>query len=117
MAARELPVSVALAALSASVALSFGAVFSSAAFLGTLLAAAVLPHALGWLTRRVSGSAAAQALVALAGLVGLAVVLAGSPSQVRHQVSSGWSAVLHDRVPIPATTGTVLLAALVVYAV
>jgi len=117
MATRELPVSVALAALSAAVALSFGAVFTSAAFLGPLLAAALLPHALAWGTRRMSTSAAVQALVSLAGLVVLAGVLAGSLGAVGHQVSAGWSTILNDRVPIPATTGAVLLAALVVFVV
>src|ERR1700693_2507511 len=111
MATRELPVSVALAALSAAVALSFGAVFTSAAFVGPLVAAALLPHALGWATRRVSTSAAGPAFVSLGGLVALAGVLAGSPSQITHQLSLGWSTILHDRVPIPATTGAVLLAA------
>jgi hypothetical protein len=52
MAARELPVSVALAALSATVALAFGAVFASGAYVAPLVGAALLPHAIGWVTRR-----------------------------------------------------------------
>jgi transglutaminase-like putative cysteine protease len=117
MATRELPVSVALAALSASIALSFGAVFTSAAFLGPLLVAAVAPHALGWVTRRVTPSVAVQTLASLFGVVVLAAVVAGSLSEVTRQVSAGWTVVMNDRVPLPASTGAVLLAAVIVFVV
>jgi transglutaminase-like putative cysteine protease len=116
MATRELPVSVALAALSAAIALSFGAVFASDAFLGTVLAAAVLPHALGWVTRRVTASVTAQTLVSLLGLIGFAALIAG-PSGIGHEASAGWSVITNSRVPLPATTGAVMLAALVVFVV
>ncbi|HEV2310008.1 MAG TPA: DUF3488 domain-containing protein, partial [Acidimicrobiia bacterium] len=117
MATRELPVSVALAALSASIALSFGAVFASASFLGPLVAAALVPHALGWAIRRVTPSSAVQALASLLGAAVLAVALAGSLSQVTHEASAGWTVLMNDRVPLPATSGAVLLAAMVMFVV
>ena len=117
MATRELPVSVALAALSASIALSFGAVFASASFLGPLIVAALLPHALGWTIRRITPSTAVQALASLVGAVVLAVVLAGSVSQVSDHLSAGWTVVMKDRVPLPASNGAVLLAAIVMFVV
>ena len=69
MASRELQVSVALAALSASVALAFGGVFSSAAYVGPLLGAALLPHLIGWVGRRWTRSGWTTALLSVGGLV------------------------------------------------
>ena len=117
MAARELPVSVALAALSAAVAFTFGAVFASDAYLGPLLGAALLPHLLAWLTRRVSRSSGATVFVMVAGLLGYADVLAGSPANVARQLRDGWTVVRLDTVPLPVSAGAVLLAAIVVFAV
>ena len=117
MASRELPVSVALAALSASVALSFGAVFASDAYLAPLAVAAVLPHALGWITRRWTRSGAVNLLVAGVGLLLAAAAWAGSPSKLADQLRAGWTVVRTDARPIPATHGAVLLAAIAVFAV
>jgi len=117
MAARELPVSVALAGLSASVALTFGAVFASTAYVAPLVAAAVLPHLLGWLTRRWTRSGIASALVSGAGFVVAAVAWSGSLAAVRDDLSNGWHVLWHDVRPIPATHGAVLLLGLVVFVV
>lgn len=117
MASRELQVSVALAALSASVALAFGGVFSSAAYLAPLLGAALLPHLLGWITRRWTRSGQTTALVSVGGLlVYLLAFELGSPTRLVHQLSIGWHAVWHDGVPMPASLGTVLLLAVAVWA-
>jgi transglutaminase-like putative cysteine protease len=117
MATRELPVSVALAALSASVALSFGAIFASDAYLGPLLVAAVLPHALGWVTRRWTRSAAASAVVAGAGLLLAAVAWTGSLTRLGDQLRAGWTVVRTDARPIPASPSAVLLGAIAVFVV
>ncbi|HSO94466.1 MAG TPA: transglutaminaseTgpA domain-containing protein, partial [Acidimicrobiia bacterium] len=122
MAAREFPVSVALAALSATVALAFGAVFSSNAYVGPLVGAAVLPHAIGWISRRWTRSGARGAALTLFGLVVYTAGLLGSPgpgslSRLTDRVQAGWSVVQHGTAPIPATDGTVLLAVFVVWLV
>lgn len=122
MAARELPVSVALAALSATVALAFGAVFASNAYLGPLVGAALLPHAIGWITRRWTRSGTTGVVVAALGLVVYTAGLLGSPgpgtvSRLTDRVQAGWTVVQHGTVPIPATDGTVLLAVFVVWLV
>jgi transglutaminase-like putative cysteine protease len=117
MASRELQVSVALAALSATVALAFGGVFSSAAYLGPLLGAALLPHLIGWVSRRWTSSGSAAALLSAGGLlVYLGAFELGSPSRLAHQLSNGWHVVVNDVVPLPATLGTVLLLAIAVWA-
>ena len=117
MAPRELQVSVALAALSASVALALGGVFSSAAYVGPLLGAALLPHLLGWVTRRWTRSGQTSALVSAGALlVYLLSFELGSPARLVHQLSSGWHVVLHGRLPFPATLGMVLLLAIAVWA-
>ncbi len=117
MASRELPVSVGLAALSASVALVFGAVFASDAWVAPLVVAAVAPHLVCYLTRRLTPSAAVSlGAGVLAMLVG-AVLWAGSPSQVRAELISAWHVVNRDAVPIPATHATILGAGLILFAV
>lgn len=122
MAARELPVSVALAALSATVALVFGAVFASGAYVGPLLGAALLPHAIGWITRRWTRSGARGVAIAAVGLAVYTAGLVGAPgpdtvSRLIDRLQSGWTVVQHSTVPIAATDGTVLLAVLVVWLV
>ena len=118
MASRELPVSIALAALSAAAALSFGAVFASDAYVGAVLGAALLPHALGWVTRRWTPSAIWGAAVSLAGLVLYVGALGqASPSRLVNQVESGWRALNNQGAPVRVTEGTLLLAVLAVWAV
>ncbi len=117
MEPRELRVSVALAALSAVVALSFSAVFVSDAYVGPLLGAALLPHLLGWLTRRWNRSPLTAALVSGGGLaLYLLAFELGSPSRVANQLLNGWHATQRDVIPLPATLGTVLLLAVAVWA-
>jgi transglutaminase-like putative cysteine protease len=120
MATRELPVSVALAALSATAALAFGAVFTSGAYVGPLVGAALLPHAIGWITRRWTRSGTRGAAIAAVGLVLYTVGLIGAPgpataSRLVDRLQSGWTVVENGTVPIPATGGAVLLAVLVVW--
>jgi transglutaminase-like putative cysteine protease len=115
MAARELPVSVALAALSATVALAFGAAFASDAYVAPLVGAALLPHAIGWITRRWTRSGTRGAGIAALGLVVYTAGLLGAPgpatiSRLTDRVQAGWTLVQHSTVPIRATDGTVLLA-------
>ncbi len=122
MATRELPVSVALAALSATVALAFGAVFASGAYVGPLLGAALLPHAIGWITRRWTRSGTRGAAIAVVGLAVYTAGLIGAPgpatvSRLVDRLQSGWTVVQTGTVPIRATDGTVLLAVLVVWLV
>jgi transglutaminase-like putative cysteine protease len=122
MATRELPVSVALAALSATVALAFGAVFASGAYVGPLVGAALLPHAIGWITRRWTRSGTRGAAIAAVGLAVYTAGLIGAPgpatvSRLVDRLQSGWTVVQNGTVPIRATDGTVLLAVLVVWVV
>ncbi len=63
----------ALAALSAAAALSLGRVFSSAEFVLPVLGAAVLPHALGVVTRRRAWSAGVTLGLSLVGLAAYTV--------------------------------------------
>ena len=122
MAARELPVSVALAALSATVALAFGAVFASGAYVAPLVGAALLPHAIGWVTRRWTRSGTRGAATVALGLVVYTAGLLGAPgpatvSRLTDRVQAGWTVIQHSTVPIRATDGTVLLAVFVVWLV
>jgi transglutaminase-like putative cysteine protease len=122
MATRELPVSVALAALSATVALAFGAIFASDAYVGPLIGAALLPHAIGWIVRRWNTSQARGAVVSGVGLVVYAAGLVGTPgpatgSRLADRIQAGWAVLRTDSVPIRATDGTVLLAVLVIWLV
>jgi transglutaminase-like putative cysteine protease len=122
MATRELPVSVTLAALSATVALAFGAVFTSGAYVGPLVGAALLPHAIGWITRRWTRSGTRGVAIAAVALVVYTVGLLGAPgpataSQLFDRLQSGWTVIQNSTVPIPATGGTVLLAVLVMWLV
>ncbi len=117
MASRELPVSVALAALSAAAALSFGAAFASDAYLGAVLGAALLPHALGWVTRRWTPSAGWGAAVSAGGLVLYAGALSqASPSRFVDQIRAGRQVLQIHAAPVPVTEGTLLLAVLAVWA-
>jgi transglutaminase-like putative cysteine protease len=117
MASRELPVSVALAALSASVALSLGAIFASTAWVTPLLVAAVVPHAVGFVVRRVTPSGAVSAVAGVVGLLVAADLWAGSPAAITDQLRSMWTIVQNDTVPLPATHATILAAGIIVFAV
>jgi transglutaminase-like putative cysteine protease len=122
MAAREFPVSVALAALSATVALAFGAAFASDAYVAPLVGAALLPHAIGWITRRWTRSGTRGAAIAALGLVVYTAGLLGAPgtatfSRLTDRIQAGWTVVQHSTVPIRATDGTVLLAVFVMWLV
>jgi len=109
---------VALAGLTAAAAGSLVRVFDAGAFLPAVLGAAVLPHLIGAVTRRVGRSAVVAVLASLVAAAGYAVVLfAGHASfgvtTIQHLADlarTGWQEARVDQVPIPVTDGPVLLA-------
>ncbi len=117
MASRELPVSVALAAVSAAVALNFSAVLASSAYLGPVLGAALLPHALGWATRRWTRSGVWGALVSVLAFFLYAGALEGSPTRVPDRIQAGWNGIQHHTTPLHATEAVVLVFVLLVWVV
>jgi len=117
----------ALAALSVVAALSLGRVVDSTRFVLPVVGAALLPHALGALTRRRGWSGWVGALLAAVGLV-VYVVLALEPSTTTFglpgadtwhaldtQLSGGWHLLRTAPAPAPATDGAILLAVLAVW--
>ncbi len=118
--------SAALALVSIAAALAFGRVFADGGFVGPLLVAAVVPHAIGCV-----GRARRWSLVRTAALGGAATVLAlvwvsagdatfyGIPTgetfrRVAHLLDHGWSVFRTGIAPVPPTPGVVLLCALAV---
>src|SRR5581483_6629575 len=120
MEPRQLPVVVALAVTSATVALAFGRVFESSRYVAPVLVAALLPHALGAITRWRAVRGVWAWAVSLGGLAIVALLFtpgAGSPGSFFDRLDAGWRVVEHDVVPIRATDGTILLAVIVVWIV
>ncbi len=127
MAARQLPLVAALAAVSATVALSFGRVFASDRYVLALLGAAVLPHLIGWVVRSRGGTPAVGVAASAVGLAGYSIwglaagtTTAGLPGAdtfdaLARRAEHGWDVVQQRAVPLPATAGTVLLAVVVVW--
>lgn len=118
MESRELPVVVALTALSATLVLAYGRVFESSRFVAPVLAAALLPHAIGTVARwqRMSALASWGSTLLSLGVFALFIVPGtGSPSSLMDRLSGGWDVVTGDAVPIRTTDGAVLLAVLVVW--
>lgn len=122
---RDVFPTVALAALSAAVAAGFARVFSGDAWLAPVLAAAIVPHLIGLLTRR-----RAVAVTVSAWALGLAVfaIWVLAPSSTRFGVPTGSTLheltdrldhglrVLRDQsAPVPPHSGAVLLAAIAVW--
>jgi transglutaminase-like putative cysteine protease len=114
----------ALAALSAAAALSLARVFDSGRFVLPVLGAAVVPHAVGALTRRRRWAAAVWLAIAV-GALSAYVVWVLVPSSTWYGVPTSSTADLLGRqlrgglhilrtvpAPIPATAGTRLLAVL-----
>lgn len=120
MESRQLPVVAALAALSATVALAFGRVFESGRYVAPVLAAALLPHAIGLIAR---WRGAKDIVVWSSSLVALAVYAVfvmpgtGSPGAFADRLGDGWRVIQHDPVPLRPTNGTILLAVIVVWLV
>jgi transglutaminase-like putative cysteine protease len=112
----------ALAALSAAAALSMGRVFASAEFALPVLGAALLPHALGMVTRRRSWSAGLTIGMSLVGLLAY-VVWVVEPSTTRFGIPTsttlevlgrhfeqGYDELRTAVVPAPVSDGALVLA-------
>jgi transglutaminase-like putative cysteine protease len=117
MELRTLPVAIALAALSTTVALAFGQVFASGRYVAPLITAALLPHAIGLVVRWRRGTALHAWIAWLVGLAVFAVVVLGdlSPATLVDRLRAGWDIVETQAVPISATDGTIALAAIVMW--
>lgn len=117
MGARTLPVTIALAALSATVALAFGQVFGTDRYVGPLIAAALLPHAIGFGVRWRQGRTAHALVAWTIGLLVFGIVVLGdlSPTTLAERLRAGWDLVETQAVPISATDGTIALAAIVMW--
>ena len=119
----------ALAALSVVAGLSLGRVFDSAEFVLPVVGAAVIPHALGALSRRRGWSAwtwLALVAVALALYVGWALLghttWFGLPrgetfDALSDRLREGWHVLRREPAPVPVAGGTELLAVLATWTV
>jgi transglutaminase-like putative cysteine protease len=113
---------VALAALSVVVALSLGRMFASSRFVVPVVIAALLPHVIGWLSRRLRRPAWFAMLLSAALLVAfLFVRVASTPHSVSvvqalgNQLNAGWHLLRTAPAPAPATRGAILLACVAVW--
>jgi len=115
---RELPAVIALAVVSATVALAFARVFASDRYIVPVVVAALLAHAVALVCRALHRGPVFEAL-ASAGCFGAYVLLVvpdtGSPSAVIDRARAGWALVRTAPVPIRATDGAILLAAAIVW--
>jgi hypothetical protein len=119
----------ALAALSAAAGLSLGRVFDSDGFVLAVLGAALVPHAIGALTRARRWPAwigVGLVVVALAAYVVWALVPGtttfGLPTSstfdtLERQLRGGWHVLRTAPAPAPVTDGTLLLAVIATWAV
>jgi transglutaminase-like putative cysteine protease len=122
---RTLVPAAALAALSAAVAAGFDRVFSGGRWIAPVIVAALIPHAIGVLTRgrRVAVTVTAWA----AGLAAYAIWVlapsttsAGVPTgstlrELSDRLDAGLNALRDQAAPVPARSGVVLLAVLAVW--
>jgi len=116
MDSRDLAVSVALAALSTTIAAAFGLVLQGDRWILPLMATALLPHVVSVLARALRhGSPVIEIGVSLVLLlVGVTLLTGPSPGSVVDAVRSGFD-VLSRTPPIPATDGVIVIAAGVVW--
>lgn len=118
----------ALALVSLAAALSFARVFDGGAFVGPIVLAALVPHAVGLVGRlrrwsppnTLAAGIAASVLVGLWSAVGHATTY-GVPtpaafSRIDHLLDRGWSVFRTGIAPVPARPGVVLLGVVVVAA-
>ena len=115
---RELPAAIALAAVSTTVALAFARVFASDRYVVPVVGAALLAHGVALACRALHRGPTFEALTSTAFLVAYVLLLApgtGSPGAVIDQARSGWALVRTAPVPLRATDGTILLAAVIVW--
>lgn len=115
---RELPAAIALAAVSTTVALAFARVFASDRYVLPVVVAALLAHGVALACRALHRGPVFEALSSTA-LLGVYVLLlvpgTGSPSAVIDRARAGWALVRTAPVPIRATDGAILLAAVIVW--
>jgi len=115
---RELPAAIALAAVSTTVALAFARVFASDRFVVPVVGAALLAHGVALACRALRRGPVFESLTSTASL-GVYVLLlvpdTGSPGGVIDQARAGWALVRTAPVPIRATDGAILLAAVIVW--
>jgi len=116
----------ALAALTAAAGLSLGRVFDSGRFVVPVLAAALLPHAVGALGRRFHWSTvltiAVTVLVVAAfvlwallpGTTWFGIPTGSTLDALDHQLSNGWHVLRTAPAPAPVTDGTRLLAVIAI---
>lgn len=119
---RNLRAQLALAALTGVAALSLRRVFDGSSFVGPVLGAALLPFLIGFASRRWHWPAPVAAVVSLLGLAAFAIgameastTTFGLPTErTLHAFSDhmrdGWDVLRTGVAPVPAHTGTVLLA-------
>src|SRR5690349_12256849 len=115
-----------IALVSVAAALAFGRVFADGGFVGLLLVAAIVPHAVGWVGRvrrwpllptAVLGGAAT--LLALIWITAGETTAYGIPTvatftRVGHLLDHGWAVFRTGVAPVPPMPGVVLLSALAV---
>jgi transglutaminase-like putative cysteine protease len=113
-----------LAAVTVVTALSLDRVFSSSRWLFPVVIAAVLPHAIGWIGRRLRRPAWLLIIVsgsALLAFLVLRVALTPHAGTVldafRHQLDAGWQLLRTEPAPASATNGAILLACIAVWIV
>jgi transglutaminase-like putative cysteine protease len=118
--------SASIALVSVAAALSFGRVFSDGGFVGLLLVAALVPHAVGWIGRTRSWPLAPTAVLggaatalALVWISAGATTFYGIPTvatveRIGKLLDRGWSVFRTGVAPVPPTAGVVLLSALAV---
>lgn len=119
---------VALAALSVAAALALGRVFDAAGFVAPVVGAALLPHALGALTRRRGWSVATTLLASAAGMVAYTIWVvdpgattygvptAGTLEVFVDHLGDGYEELRTAVVPAPVTDGALVLAVLATWA-
>jgi transglutaminase-like putative cysteine protease len=113
MEPRDLPVTAALGALSVTVALAFGRVIAGDRWILPLVAAALVPHVVGAISRAAGQRSWVEVVTsAIVFATAVVVLTPGGASTVSDRVDAGWSVVRHHAVPVPPLTGIVILAAL-----
>jgi transglutaminase-like putative cysteine protease len=118
--------SAALALVSIATALAFGRVFADGGFVGPLVVAAIVPHAVGcvgrvraWPLARTALLGAAATALALVWISAGETTFYGIPTaatvtRMAHLLDHGWSVFRTGIAPVPPTPGVVLLCAVAV---
>jgi transglutaminase-like putative cysteine protease len=121
MASRREASTVALAVLSCAAALSLGRVFADGSFAPAVIGAALLPHAVGLVSRRRRWSPVATVAVTVVALIVYVSWLLvpasttygipgiGTAQEVARRLGDGWHVYRTGRAPVPVTGGPVML--------